>query len=61
MWEICKQNEKEIEEDYHTWKSVNVGGYTITVMDDATCAASLYSPLTLTRKWNSSVNNVEKI
>jgi hypothetical protein len=28
-WGIfAKQNEKEIEEDYHTWKSVNVGGYT---------------------------------
>ncbi len=23
-----KRNEKEIEEDYHTWKTVNVGGYT---------------------------------
>jgi hypothetical protein len=25
---LAKQSEKEIEEDYHTWKSVNVGGYT---------------------------------
>jgi hypothetical protein len=25
---FAKQNEKEIEEDYHTWKSVNVEGYT---------------------------------
>jgi hypothetical protein len=24
---FAKINEKEIEEDYHTWKSVNVGGY----------------------------------
>jgi hypothetical protein len=28
MGRFAKQNEKEIEEDYHTWKSVNVGGYT---------------------------------
>jgi hypothetical protein len=27
-WErSAKQNEKEIEEDYHTWKTVNVGGH----------------------------------
>ncbi len=25
---IERRNEKEIEEDYHTWKTVNVGGYT---------------------------------
>jgi hypothetical protein len=25
---FAKQNEKEIEKDYHTWKTVNVGGYT---------------------------------
>jgi hypothetical protein len=25
---IEKRNEKEIEEDYQTWKNVNVGGYT---------------------------------
>jgi hypothetical protein len=25
---FVKRNEKEIEEDYHTWKTVNVGGYT---------------------------------
>jgi hypothetical protein len=25
---FAKQNEKEIEEDYYTWKSANVGGYT---------------------------------
>ncbi len=24
---FAKQNEKEIEEDYHTWKTVNVGGH----------------------------------
>jgi hypothetical protein len=32
----------------------------LTVTDDATCAASLYPPLTLIQKWNSSANNVEK-
>jgi hypothetical protein len=53
---FANQNEKEIDEDYHTWKTANVRGYEnqrttqayATVMDDAICAASLCPPPTLT-------------
>ncbi len=37
-----KRNEKEIEEDYHTWKTVNVGGYTSQRATQAYCHGRCY-------------------
>ncbi len=45
-----------------TWEDIQAREqHNLTVIDDATCVASLYPPLTWIQKSNYSVRNVEKI